>query len=88
MAFETKACPQKTTPRRDDAGNLYYTFEFTVRKEGGFFRHNVSVLASRGDVLFTLNAQCPEARWGEEGRGVSAAAATFRLLPAPARRRQ
>lgn len=54
---------------------------------GGFFRHNVSVLATRGDVLFTLNAQCPEDRWREEGRGAATAAATFRLLPVPARRR-
>lgn len=75
--------------RRDAAGVLYYQFEYTIQKSGPspFLRHNVSVIASRGDVLFTLNAQCPEARWAADGARVRAAADTFRLLPAPPARR-
>jgi hypothetical protein len=48
---------------------------------GGFKRHNVSVLAARGDVLVSLNAQCPEARWARDGGRVRVAAESFRLLP-------
>lgn len=71
---------------------LYYTFEFTVEKRpprggAGFNRHNVSVLAARDDVLLSLNAQCPEAAWPRDGPRLTAAAASFRLLPRPPRRR-
>ena len=77
-------------PRRDGAGVLYYTFEFTIEKTGpgGFFRHNVSVLAARPGYLLTLNAQCPQAAWERELRGLLAAADSFRLRAVPPARRR
>jgi hypothetical protein len=70
--------------RRDGDGVPYYTFEFVIEKAGpsGFKRHNVSVLTAHDGVLLSLNAQCPEARWAEEGPKVRVAAESFRLLPA------
>ncbi|EFJ42626.1 hypothetical protein VOLCADRAFT_97286 [Volvox carteri f. nagariensis] len=57
----------------------YYTLEYTVRGPR-FFRHNVSVYTSRNDLLYTFNAQCPEARWTEDAVPLLASAASFKLL--------
>ncbi|KAF8072575.1 poc1a [Scenedesmus sp. PABB004] len=67
--------------RRDASGVLYYTFEFTIAKAGAFDRHNVAVLASRGDLLYTLTAQCPASRWAADGPALRAAAESFALTP-------
>eukprot|EP00884_Botryococcus_braunii_P011734 jgi/Botrbrau1/20561/Bobra.145_2s0108.1 len=70
------------TERRDEAGMLYYTQEFTV-KAPTFFRHNISVYAARGTLLYTLNAQAPQEQWREYERGLIRAAESFRLIPRP-----
>ncbi|KIZ00517.1 hypothetical protein MNEG_7443 [Monoraphidium neglectum] len=79
-----------SSQRRDEAGVLYYQFEFTIEKDppNPFLRHNVSVLAARDDVLLSLNAQCPQARWERDGPQLAAAAATFRLTRKPPARRR
>lgn len=86
----TRKRPLPRPRRRDAAGVLYYTFEFTIEKAAPapFLRHNVSVLAARGDVLVSLNAQCPEALWARDGRLLREAADSFRLAPAPPARRR
>ncbi|KAI8475904.1 MAG: thylakoid-anchored PsbP-like protein [Monoraphidium minutum] len=80
----------EASQRRDDAGVLYYQFEFGIEKAppAPFMRRNVSVLAARGDVLYTFNAQCPAAAWGRDGHLLRAAAASFRLTAAPPPRRR
>ena len=52
----------------DENGAKYLWFEFTVRKEGeyGFYRHNVTCIAVRNDVLYTVNAQNAADKWAEE----------------------
>ncbi|GFR47691.1 hypothetical protein Agub_g9440 [Astrephomene gubernaculifera] len=60
-------------------GQLYYTLEYTVQGPR-FFRHNLSVYTTRKDMLYTFNAQCPEARWQEDAAVLRASAASFRLL--------
>lgn len=61
-----------------DPGVLYYTFEFGVRSPT-FERRNVSVLAARGDRLFTLNTQAPESLWARDGALLRRTAASFVL---------
>ncbi|WIA08472.1 hypothetical protein OEZ85_007908 [Tetradesmus obliquus] len=68
--------------RRDTSGVLYYQLEFTV-ESAKFSRHNVAVLASRDDLLYTLNAQCPASRWQQDGQQLLHAAASFRLSGSP-----
>eukprot|EP00879_Flechtneria_rotunda_P006547 GHRR01006880.1.p1 GENE.GHRR01006880.1~~GHRR01006880.1.p1 ORF type:complete len:308 (+),score=105.40 GHRR01006880.1:460-1383(+) len=58
---------------------LYYQFEFIITAPT-FSRHNVAVLASQGNLLYTLTAQCPESRWQEDGDRLQQAAASFRLM--------
>lgn len=66
--------------RRDAAGELYYTMEFTVEAPGRFRRHNVAAYAARNGLLFTLNAQCADARWGALEGAFREAAASFRII--------
>jgi hypothetical protein len=89
-ATPNPALPLTHSCRRDEAGVLYYQFEFTIEKDppNPFLRHNVSVLAARDDVLLSLNAQCPQARWERDGPQLAAAAATFRLTRKPPARRR
>ena len=70
-----------TSAREDAAGVAYYGLEYTVRREGagGFFRHNQSVFAARGGVLYTLNVQCPEAQWPALRERLGALGPSFRL---------
>jgi hypothetical protein len=72
MLFGTCVC------RRDANGVLYYQLEFTV-ESAKFSRHNVAVLASQDNLLFTLNAQCPVSRWQQDAQQLLHAAASFRL---------
>ena len=66
----------------------YYTVNYRVRgaappRGGGqpFDRRNVAVFAARGDILFTLNGQCPEvAADMSVGRALRKAADSFRLI--------
>ena len=67
--------------RRDGQGQLYYTANFTV-KSPRFYRHNVSVYASRNGVLYTFNSQCPETRWEQERLNLQSAADSFRVIKA------
>jgi hypothetical protein len=64
---------------RGDPDVLYYTFEFGVRA-AAFERRNVSVLAARGDVLYTLNAQAPAALWQRDGALLRRTAESFVLF--------
>ncbi|GLC42035.1 Thylakoid-anchored PsbP-like protein [Pleodorina starrii] len=66
-------------PEDEDEQQLYYTLEYTVRGPR-FFRHNVSVYTARNDLLYTFNAQCPEARWEDDALALQASAASFKLL--------
>lgn len=64
---------------RGDPSVLYYAFEFGV-KSPTFERRNVSVLAVRGDRLYTLNTQAPEALWPRDGELLRATAGSFVLF--------
>lgn len=64
---------------RGDPDVIYYTFEFGVRSPT-FERRNVSVLAARGDTLYTLNAQAPAALWPRDGELLRRAAESFVLF--------
>uniref|UniRef100_A0A7S3QR45 PsbP C-terminal domain-containing protein n=1 Tax=Dunaliella tertiolecta TaxID=3047 RepID=A0A7S3QR45_DUNTE len=67
---------------REEDGQLYYTMEYRVQRTSGsnyFFRHNVSVIASRSNQLYTLNAQVAESKWEQEAPLLQAAANSFRL---------
>jgi hypothetical protein len=61
---------------------VYYELEYRVERQGpgGFVRRNASALAAYGTTLYTLNAQVPEARWGQDGPLAVAAAASFQLI--------
>ena len=64
----------------DASGQDYYELEYRVRKESaGWRRHNLSVLSTRSDVLYTLNAQCSESRWQEYEGLYRRSAASFVL---------
>jgi hypothetical protein len=67
------------TRAHGDPSVLYYTFEFGVRSPS-FERRNVSVLAARGDRLFTLNAQAPAALWERDGELLRRTAESFVLF--------
>lgn len=64
---------------RGDPSVLYYAFEFGVRTPT-FERRNVSVLAARGDRLYTLNAQAPAALWTRDGDALRRTAESFLLF--------
>jgi hypothetical protein len=64
--------------RRDGNGVLYYQLEFTV-ESAKFSRHNIAVLASQDNLLYTFNAQCPASRWQQDAQQLLHAAASFRL---------
>ncbi|KAK9830941.1 hypothetical protein WJX81_008357 [Elliptochloris bilobata] len=70
--------------RRDEEGTLYYVLEYTARATapgfGKWFRHNLSIYAARGGRLYTLNAQCPQARWPALRAQLQAAADSFLLI--------
>lgn len=67
------------TSRRDENGTLYYYLELTV--EGPtLFRHNVSVYAARGGLLYTLNVQCPEKKWSTEAAKLRPIAQSLQIL--------
>ncbi|KAK9836401.1 hypothetical protein WJX84_007515 [Apatococcus fuscideae] len=70
-----------STSRQDEGGTLYYTLEYTV-KGPSFFRHNLSVYASRGGQLYTLNAQAAEERWQDTQlvKQFRRAASSFHIL--------
>lgn len=72
--FDRSPCCLRTVQ-----GVLYYQIEYTV--EGPRFqRHNVSVIASVGESLYTLNVQCPISKWPHDGTALQQAAASFQLL--------
>ncbi|KAF5843935.1 thylakoid-anchored PsbP-like protein [Dunaliella salina] len=73
---------------REEDGQLYYMMEYRVQRTGDgperaggnyFFRHNVSVITSRSNQLYTLNAQVAESQWEQEAPLLRAAANSFRL---------
>lgn len=72
--------------RTDTSNTRYYCMEYALEfpsKQPGvnITRHNVSVFATTGDRLYTFNAQCSEVDWPKEAAALTAAAASFRLLP-------
>ncbi|GFH05746.1 PsbP domain-containing protein, partial [Haematococcus lacustris] len=52
--------------------------EYTV-KGPNFARHNLSVITSKNDRLFTFNAQAPITLWEQDAEGLRAAARSFAL---------
>lgn len=68
-----------SSSRLDVDGNLYYSLEYTVKTEA-WFRHNVSIYASRENRLYSLNAQCPEEKWAVDGKILENSASTFKLV--------
>lgn len=77
MAGRGPWCPLCTPPlppcRRDASGQLYYSFEFVIQAPT-FERHNISVLTSRDNLLFTMTVQVGSAvGWdGDEARRAGA----------------
>ena len=61
-------------------GVTYYTFEYTIQSDQGWFRHNVAVFATRGSTLYTFVAQIPEARWLSMRDAFFAMADSFRVF--------
>lgn len=68
--------------RTDEGGTLFYTFEYTLEKPGAFrARHNVAVFAQKGDTVYTLTAQAPQADWDDQlAAQFHAVAESFHLL--------
>lgn len=66
--------------RRDVNGLLYYQFEFTI-ETAKWKRHNVAVLATQDNLLYTLTVQCPQSRWDKDGAVLKQAAASLKLKP-------
>jgi hypothetical protein len=66
-------------------GDLVYWFEFTVSSQSkGWQRHNLAVIGSRDDALYTFNAQCNESNWTGGMRlrdSYETAAASFNMIP-------
>ena len=67
-----RALTQGLCSRRDEAGTLYYTLEFTVQSPS-FFRHNLSVYAARCARMRCL-ARLPECRYRGTGASTGPAA--------------
>jgi len=70
--------------RTTSGGDLVYWFEFTVSSESkGWKRHNLAVIGSRDDALYTFNAQCNDSNWAGGLRlrePYQTAAASFNLI--------
>ena len=60
---DKKAMLIESGSRTTRNGDIVYWFEFTVEKPSAWKRHNVAVIGSRDNALFTFNAQCSESRW-------------------------
>ncbi|KAK9787468.1 hypothetical protein WJX73_010365 [Symbiochloris irregularis] len=75
---DLKAILLNASQRQIDS-DLYYTMEYTVQRPS-FFRHNLSVYAVRNGLLYTLNAQVPNDKWGEIEQQYRHAAESFRVL--------
>ena len=58
----------------------YYTFEYTIKSEQGWFRHNVAVFAEFGGRLYTLVAQVPETEWETRRDDFRRTAESFRVF--------
>ena len=70
-------------PRRcsaDDFEQDGYTFEYTIKSEQGWFRHNVAVFAEFGGRLYTLVAQVPETEWETRRDDFRRTAESFRVF--------
>jgi hypothetical protein len=68
-------------------GDVVYWFEFTVEKPSRWKRHNVAVIGSRDNALYTFNAQCSESHWESLREEYIAAASSFNMIPTPADRK-
>ena len=70
--------------RTTSGGDLVYWFEFTVSSESkGWKRHNLAVIGSRDDALYTFNAQCNDSNWSGGLRlsePYQTAAASFNMI--------
>ena len=63
-------------------GDPVYWFEFTVTSAAkGWKRHNVAVIGSRDDALYTFNAQCSESKWDGLKEQYYTAAESFNMIP-------
>ena len=73
-------------------GDLVYWFEFTVSSQSkGWERHNLAVIGSRDDALYTFNAQCNESNFVGGMRLATAyrtAAASFNMIGVDRRERE
>lgn len=73
--------------RKTKNGDIVYWFEFTVEKTTGssrWKRHNVAVIGSRDNALYTFNAQCSESRWEALKAKYLDAANSFNMIPTSA----
>lgn len=43
-------------------------------------RHNLSTYSARNGLLYTINCQCPAARWAQDEAAFRTAAASFEIL--------
>jgi hypothetical protein len=62
-------------------GDTVYWFEFTVEKASAWKRHNIAVIGSRDNALYTFNAQCNESRWDSLRNSYNVAAQSFQMIP-------
>ena len=71
-----------TTPsdaqRKDDAGNVYYSFEFTS-KARGIVRHAITTLAVVNGKVFTLTTGSSERRWSKMSERLKTVSDSFSL---------
>ncbi|CAG9461898.1 unnamed protein product [Pedinophyceae sp. YPF-701] len=64
----------------DDAGILYYWFEYRVVTTE-WRRRSLAVIAARGNTVYTLVALCPEDTWEREAPLLRRSAFSMRVLP-------
>ena len=77
---DKKAVLIQAGSRTTQDGDLVYWFEFTVEKPTVWKRHNVAVIGSRDNSLYTFNAQCNESRWDVLREEYNTAAASFNMI--------
>lgn len=68
-------------------GDLVYWFEFTVEKPSRWKRHNVAVIGSRDNALYTFNAQCNDTHWESLKERYMSAANSFNMIPTSAEKK-
>ena len=70
----------RKSPNGGGGGPSYYTFEYTIRSDKGWFRHNVAVFAEFGGRLYTMVAQVPQTGWAAREADFKKIAESFRVF--------